>query len=157
MTDTAQPLPDEQTEEGSLTPEMQQRAAALGIARQVLKSSALFGQNGVQHWSVQDLLTVSDYILGVGPFVPLKGLPISADAGWCAPKATNYDDTDAAEDANARLDAGELPVGLEHVATFRPSALDDAQPLAAEEREAYDDTQDDTDVLPAYPEDALPR
>lgn len=136
MTDTAQPFPDEQNDAGALTPEMQQRAAALGIARQVLKSSAVFGTTGVQGWSVQDLLTVTDYILGVGPFVPI----------------------DSPEN---KAEGTELPTGLEHVATFypKPSALDDgvkAGPTEGIEFGAYSNDEP-TDVLPVYPEDALPR
>lgn len=135
MTDTAQPLPDEQADDGSsLTPEMQQRAAALGIARSVLKSSAIFGQSGVQNWTVQDLLTVGDYILGVGPFATLEqigALPVDSPEN--------------------RQEGTEVSPGLEYVTTFKPSALDDAEPHQGIS------VDDDTTALPAYPEDALPR
>ena len=127
MTDTAQPLPDEQTDQGALTPEMQQRAAALGIARQILKTSAIFGQSGVQNFTVQDLLTVGDYILGVGPFTSLEAI-------GAAP-------IDSPEN---RAEGTEVSPGLEYVTTFRPSALDDNQPSA----------NDDTAALPSYPDDA---
>jgi hypothetical protein len=142
MTDTAQPYPDAQTDDGSnLTPEMQQRAAALGIARSILKSTAIFGPSGVQNWSVQDLLTIGDYILGVGPFTDLKtigALPISqadADAVWAAPKP------------DGGLPPGELPLG----GLGQSTALDDPEP----KNDVADD--DPTEALPAYPEDALPR
>lgn len=55
--------------------------------------------------------------------------------GWCAPGGDVYDMAGVAQDANARLGAGEPPVGLEHVDTFMPSALDDIPPLT------FDDTE----------------
>lgn len=73
MTDTEQPEPEDPN---VLTLEMQQRAAALTEARFVLAANAgivLGGQKIPDQFGVQDLLTVADYILGVGPFVPLSG------------------------------------------------------------------------------------
>lgn len=149
MTDTAQPLPSEQAEPedpSALTPEQQQRAAALTEARFILASNGgIFGgQKLGERFTVQDLLTVGDYILGVGPFVSLEQIG-----------AAPIDSPDN------RAEGTEVSPGLEYVTTFKPSALDDTRPMAAEdeeEREAYDDSQaDNTAALPAYPEDALPR
>lgn len=137
MTDTAQPLPDEIEPEdpSALTPEQQQRAAALTEARFILASNGgIFGgQKLGERFTVQDLLTVGDYILGVGPFVSLEQIG-----------AAPIDSPDN------RAEGTEVSPGLEYVTTFKPSALDDPEPKD-------DVADDDTAALPAYPEDALPR
>jgi hypothetical protein len=148
MTDTAQPLPDEIEPVGDseLTPQQRRRAAALTEARFVLATNGgLFGgQKLGEHFTVQDLLTVGDWILAEGPFATLEqvgALPISqadADSVWAAPAP------------DGGLPPGELPLGgLE-----QSSALDDPEPHQGISIEPEDD---DTDVLPTYPEDALPR
>jgi hypothetical protein len=137
MTDTAQPLPDEIEPEdpSALTPEQQQRAAALTEARFILASNGgIFGgQKLGERFTVQDLLTVGDYILGVGPFVSLEQIG-----------AAPIDSPDN------RAEGTEVSPGLEYVTTFKSSALDDPEPKE-------DVADDDTAALPAYPEDALPR
>ena len=91
MTDTAQPLPDEQYDEGGLTPAQRQRAAALDVARAALISrTGLFGGQQVgSSFSVGDLLTVADWVLGnpdAADIQPaLAELPITAQTGWAAP------------------------------------------------------------------------
>lgn len=134
MTDTAIPFPEPPSDSDgsnkvSLTSEQLRRAAALDVARNALLSrTGLLGGVSVSNWTIGDLLVVADWVLGTG-----------LDVG---PKPRDeYDGP------------GELPAGLEHVTTFRPS---------------YDpgtirntDGHDVTDVLSAaaedYPEDTLPR
>lgn len=126
MTDTAQPLPNE-TNDRPLNPEQLARVAALHEARAVLASKALFGGSLPEPRSVGDLVYLAEWILA-GPTPDVE----DSDTSWKTPAS--------------------LPEGLEHVATFRPSALDDPQP------EPADTQEDDTDVLPSFhPEDALPR
>lgn len=143
MTDTAQPLPSEQAESedpSALTPEQQQRAAALTEARFILASNGgIFGgQKLGERFTVQDLLTVGDYILGVGPFVSLEQIG-----------AAPIDSPDN------RAEGTEISPGLEYVTTFRP---DPSKSSSAEGIEfgAYSDDEP-TEALPSYPEDALPR
>ena len=89
-----------QTADGALTRVQLRRAAALDVARQALIArTGLFGSAQVGSiFSVQDLLTVADWVLGVQP-------------------------ADILEQA-----AEALPDGLEFVGTFKPSALDNARP-----------------------------
>lgn len=52
-----------------LNPEQMQRAAALEIARDALKTAGkIFASDSLSHWTVKDLLTVADWVLGT-PFV----------------------------------------------------------------------------------------
>lgn len=143
MTDTAQPLPDEQTEDPSaLTPEQQQRAAALTEARFILASNGgIFGgQKLGERFTVQDLLTVGDYILGVGPFVSLEQIG-----------AAPIDSPDN------RAEGTEVSPGPEYVTTPHPDPPKSSSALDFEP-DAYADADDEpTAALPAYPEDALPR
>lgn len=70
--DTAVPLPEHPRKQGALgnyatselTPEQMQRAAALEVARDALKTAGkIFASDTVSSWTVGDLLTVADWVL----------------------------------------------------------------------------------------------
>lgn len=166
MTDTAIPLPDvppqSPEERGELSPVQKQRAAALEVARGILLSrSSVFGGSGVGTvWSVQDLLTVADYVLAIGPWQETAPGGNDPDQLW----RQGYD----AAQRDALVKGQEVgasdwaPVPYERPFKTGPSALDepasftDLPPTGALSGDGAP-SDADTEILPTFPEDALPR
>lgn len=101
MTDTAEPMPV-LTGRGipptMLTQEQVRRAAALGVARDTLANRpAIFGGSNVNTWSIGQILSVADWILGEEPpaRMVLEARPYE---GETAPGLPNWVDPDPDED-----------------------------------------------------------
>ena len=83
-------------DESPLTPEQKQRAAALTEARFLLAATGMAGQRLPEYRSVQDVLTLADYILGVGPWAPLEEIgAIPVPPEFVASSVPYDDDEDA--------------------------------------------------------------
>lgn len=104
--DTALPFPSDDPEPQILTDTQTQRVAALNAARSALSTKpSLFGGSNVTSWTVGDLLSVADWVLGFEYPSPLQLQAEPMDRGtatqlsepgepfdWDAPRA--QDDTD---------------------------------------------------------------